>query len=101
MNKQQKSNSDTFLGIVTVVAALLLAFPNYSHWFFSDAQPTQIQYVSEANVERVTFTVKGMTCAGCEASVKNELGKLDGILEAEVYYDSGTDNISYLKTKLI
>ena len=41
-----------------------------------------------------------MTCAGCEASVKNELGKLDGILESEVSYDSGTAAISYLKTKL-
>jgi len=94
------TQSKSFLGIVTVVAALLLAFPNYSHWFFSDAQPTQVQYVSEADVEHVTFNVEGMTCAGCEASVKNELGKLDGILESEVSYDSGTATISYLKTKL-
>jgi copper chaperone CopZ len=94
------TQSKSFLGIVTVVAALLLAFPNYSHWFFSDAQPTQIQYVSEADVEHVIFNVEGMTCAGCEASVKNELGKLDGIIESEVSYDSGTATISYLRTKL-
>ena len=94
------TQSKSFLGIVTVVASLLLAFPNYSHWFFSDSQPTQIQYVSEADVEHVIFNVEGMTCAGCEASVKNELGKLDGILESEVSYDSGTATISYLKTKL-
>jgi|DeeseametaMP1372_FD_contig_31_293720_length_1246_multi_24_in_0_out_0_2 copper chaperone CopZ len=94
------TQSKSFLGIVTVVATLLLAFPSYSHWFFSDPQPTQVQYVSEADVEHVTFKVEGMTCAGCEASVKSELGKLDGILNSEVSYNNGTATISYVRSKL-
>jgi mercuric ion transport protein len=90
----------SFLGIVTVAAALLLAFPNYSHLFFPENQPVEIQYVSEADVERVTFEVIGMTCTGCEAGVKHELNKLDGILESDVSYATGTATVSYLRSKL-
>lgn len=92
--------SKSFLGIVTIAAALLLAFPNYSHLFFPEHQPSEIQYVSEADVERVTFEIVGMTCTGCEAGVKHELSKLDGILESDVSYTSGTATVSYLRSKL-
>jgi len=92
--------SKSFLGIVTVAAALLLAFPNYSHLFFSSQQSVQVQYVSEADVEHAIFNVEGMTCSGCEASVKHELSMLDGILESEVSYDTGTATISFLRSKL-
>ena len=54
-DKSRFIQSKSFLGIVTVVAALLLAFPNYSQLFFPENQPVQVQYVSEADVERVTF----------------------------------------------
>lgn len=92
--------SKSFLGIVTVAAALLLAFPNYSHMFFPENQSSEIQYVSEADVERVTFEVVGMTCTGCEAGVKHELNKLEGILESDVSYATGTATVSYLRSKL-
>ena len=99
-DKSRFIQSKSFLGIVTVVAALLLAFPNYSHLFFPENQTVQVQYVSEADVERVTFDVVGMTCTGCEASVKHELSKLDGITESNVSYATGTATVSYLRSKL-
>ncbi len=32
----------------------------------------------------ITFTVAGMTCGHCEAAVKEEIGKLDGITRVDV-----------------
>lgn len=90
----------SFLGIVTVVATLLLAFPNYLHMLFPENQSVQVQYVSDADVERVTFDVVGMVCTGCEAGVKHELNKMDGIVESDVSYATGTATVSYLRSKL-
>ena len=61
---------------------------------------TQIMEVLDRDVERVTFTVEGMTCSGCEASVRHELNKLDGILEFDVSFASGTAAVAYIRSKL-
>ncbi|MFC3960510.1 heavy-metal-associated domain-containing protein [Nocardia jiangsuensis] len=36
-----------------------------------------------------TYTVTGMTCGHCAASVKSEIGKIDGVTGVEVDLDSG------------
>jgi copper chaperone CopZ len=78
----------TFLGITTVITALLLSFPSYAHIFFpkieSKAIITQI-----LQIQKVEFTIKGMTCSGCEHHVKTEIGKLKGIAEVVVSYEKG------------
>ncbi len=37
-----------------------------------------------------TFTVTGMTCQHCVASVTEEVGELDGVTGVDVDLDSGT-----------
>jgi copper chaperone CopZ len=37
-------------------------------------------------IQTVAFTIKGMSCSGCEEEVKHELNKLNGIVKAEVSY---------------
>ena len=62
--------SKRFLLIVTLFAALMLAFPYYSNLFY--AQPAKdIVYVSQSNIKKQTFEVAGMTCASsavCQAA---------------------------------
>ncbi|MFC8530971.1 MULTISPECIES: heavy-metal-associated domain-containing protein [Nocardia] len=36
-----------------------------------------------------TYTVTGMTCGHCAASVKSEIGKIDGVTGVEVDLESG------------
>ena len=79
--------SKKFLGLVTVLAALLLAFPHYSGSFFPN-QEQQVVYVSENQVETITFDIEGMTCAGCEATVENAATGVEGVLEADVSYET-------------
>ncbi|WP_067653148.1 heavy-metal-associated domain-containing protein [Nocardia harenae] len=36
-----------------------------------------------------TYTVTGMTCGHCAASVKSEIGKIDGVTGVDVDLESG------------
>lgn len=40
--------------------------------------------------ERVTIKVEGMTCGGCENSVKNALERLDGVEVIEASHKEGS-----------
>lgn len=91
--------SKGFLGVVTILAMVLMAFPYYSEAFFSE-KSTEVVYVQEANVQTITYDILGMTCAGCEASVQNAAQKVDGVLEANASYDTQTATVSFDKTKV-
>jgi len=88
-----------FLGIVTVLAAMLLAFPYYSEAFFPNQQNQKVVYIQESQVETITLDIKGMTCTGCEATVKNAAGGVDGVLEADASYDTGQATIKFNRSK--
>ncbi|MGK7370922.1 MAG: mercuric transport protein MerTP [Candidatus Halalkalibacterium sp. M3_1C_030] len=91
-------NTKGFLGIVTILAGLLLAFPYYSDAFFPK-QDKQVVYVQESQVQTITWDIKGMTCTGCEATVENAASGVDGVLEADASYDTGKATIKYDKSK--
>lgn len=91
--------SKTFLGIVTVFTAVLLAFPYYSGAFFPNQEESTIVYVQESQVETITMDIEGMTCAGCEASVENAASGVEGVLEADASYDTGKATIKYDRSK--
>lgn len=50
---------------------------------------------TEPVIERATFKVTGMTCAGCEATIKIALEKTPGVRRAEVSYDRGEAVVEY------
>jgi len=91
--------SKAFLGIVTVLAAVLMAFPYYSEAFFP-AQEKNVVYVQESQVQTITLDIEGMTCTGCEATVKNAAYQLDGVLEVEADYKTGKATITYNQSML-
>ncbi len=91
--------SKGFLGVVTILAMVLMAFPYYSKAFFSE-KSTEVVYVQESNVQTITYDIVGMTCAGCEASVRNAAQDVEGVLEAKASYDTQTATISFDKSKV-
>lgn len=86
--------SKKFLGIVTMLAALLLTFPSYSHIFYSNGGKENTE-VEASGIQQLNMEVKGMTCSGCEEHVKHALNRLDGILEADVSYEESRATVKF------
>ena len=84
----------SFLGIVTVFAALMLAFPLFSQSFFPNQERQAISTIDKSQLQTVEFEVIGMTCGGCEAHVEHAVGELQGIVEVEASYE---DEITIVK----
>jgi mercuric ion transport protein len=82
-----------FLGIITLVSALLLSFPSYAHVFFPKSTPPSV--ISSAITQKVEFKIEGMTCSGCEEHVSSEINKLKGIAEVVVSYEKGTAIVAF------
>jgi len=93
----QKPNfrqTKSFLGITTVMTVLLLSFPSYAHIFFPKTESKTI-VTPTSELHKVEFTIKGMTCSGCEHHVKTEINKLKGIVEVVVSYDKGNAVVKF------
>lgn len=87
-----------FLGIVTVFAALMLAFPFYAQIFYPETGKQTIT-VYQGNIQTAEFKISGMTCSGCEEHVNHEVNKLTGIIKSTVSYENGNAIIEFDQTK--
>ncbi|MBI3502276.1 MAG: mercuric transport protein MerTP [Bacteroidetes bacterium] len=90
--------SKMFLGIVTVFAALMLAFPYYSHIFFPKTE-SKVIIIESNNIASANFEIAGMTCQGCEEEVKHEVSQLSGFISAEVNHETGKATVKFDKSK--
>mgnify|MGYP003638970034 CR=1 FL=1 len=90
--------SKTFLGIVTVFAIMMLAFPYYSGIFYPKTEK-QVIVVDKSNVQTVEFSISGMTCASCEEHVNHEVNKLSGILKSTASYENGNAIVEFENSK--
>jgi len=46
-------------------------------------------------MDKITLTVKGMTCMGCVRSVKNVLEPIPGVASVDVILENGQVSIDY------
>ena len=90
--------SKKFLGIVTVFAIVMLAFPYYSGIFYPNTEK-QIIVVDKSDIKTTEFKISGMTCASCEEHVNYEVNKLNGIVNSTVSYENGNAIVEFEKTK--
>jgi copper chaperone CopZ len=90
--------SKMFLGIVTVFAIIMLAFPYYTSVFYPQTEK-QIIVVDKSNIQEVEFTVSGMTCTGCEEHINHEVNKLTGIISSNVSYENGKAVVEFDNSK--
>lgn len=88
-----------FLGVVTGIALLLLAFPSYSNWFYQDKKQATGQTAPTITQQVAYLTIKGMTCAGCEQHVKSEVTKIKGVSAVDVSYQKGAATVKYHSKK--
>ena len=96
--KPNFTQTKTFLGIVTVFAIVMIAFPYYSGIFYPNTEK-QIIVVNKSDISTTEFKISGMSCTGCEYEVSGEINKLKGIVEAEASYENGNAIIEFDRTK--
>ena len=90
--------SKKFLGIVTVFAIVMLAFPYYSGIFYPNTDK-QIMVVDKSDIKTTEFKINGMTCASCEEHVNHKVNKLNGIVNSKTSYENGNAIVEFDKTK--
>ncbi|MBL4861615.1 MAG: mercuric transport protein MerTP [Crocinitomicaceae bacterium] len=99
VKKKSFMHSKKFLGIVTIFAVFMMAFPFYSSAFYPDNSQQTI-VTDQQNIQKVEFKIKGMTCAGCEAHVKHAINALKGIISIEVSYKDGSAVVQFDTSKV-
>ena len=88
--KPKFMQSKKFLGIITVFAILMLAFPYYSIVFYSKTEKQNI-VVDKSNIQKIEFTISGITCTDCE----EEVNKLTRILNSKTSYENGKTLLAF------
>lgn len=84
----------TFLGIVTVLAALMMAFPWYGSLVYPEDQ-TKTVIVPAEQVETATYQVTGMTCPSCEEHVRHGVSGVDGVIDVSADYATGKTMVRF------
>jgi len=106
--KQKFIHTKNFLGIVTIFAIAMSAFPYYSKAFFSENEK-QVIISDQATIYNADFKITGMTCASCAEHIKYEINKLDGIIkvdashennDAQVWFDNAKTNVLEIETAI-
>ena len=82
------------LGIVSVFALLMLAFPYYGQQVYPKVDK-QVMIVSPQNIQEIKFNVQGMTCSSCEEHLNHAVNKLPGILYVSANHSNETANVKY------
>ncbi len=90
--------SKKFLGIITVFAAIMLAFPYYSEVFYPDNRKETVA-VNPQTIEIVHLEIKGMTCESCNHHIEHASREVDGVLEAKADFKTGKADIRFDKSK--
>ena len=88
----------TFLAIVTIFAALMLAFPYYSNIFYPEAKTSNIE-ITQGNLETIEFSISGMTCTSCEQHITYSINELKGINSINASYEKGNAIVQFDKSK--
>lgn len=92
--------SKTFLSIVTVFAILMMTFPLYAKVLFPKPKVQAATLAAVDNKQQVKFTIQGMSCAGCELEINNELSKVSGVIDYQTSYATKSSLVTFDKTKV-
>lgn len=90
--------SKKFLGIVTVFAVLMLAFPYYSPIFYSDNKK-EVVIVNAADIQTIQLDIEGMTCPACDSYVAHAAQEVEGVIEANADHTTGKAEVKFDNTK--
>jgi len=81
--------SRRFLGIVTVLTALMITFPWYGSMLYPENR-TNTGIVSTDQVTSVAYRIEGMTCASCEKHIAHGVSEVEGVIDVTTDYRTAT-----------
>ena len=87
-----------FLGLVTVFAAFMLAFPYYSSVFYPDPNK-EAAIANSLDTQTVQLDIAGMSCETCNLHVAHAALEVEGVIEAKADYKTGKAEVKYDQTK--
>jgi len=93
--KVKFAQSKTFLGIVTLIAFIMLAFPYYSSLFYQDQVKSETIVFDQSNIQRIEIAINGMTCDGCAEHIDHEVSQLTGVVNSTSSYEDGNAVVEY------
>ncbi len=91
--------SKKILGIVTVFAGLMLAFPYYANALYPTIDKTDTAILQDQPVKTLVLDIEGMTCTGCEEHVEHAANEVEGIKRANASYGEGKAEIEFDPTE--
>lgn len=83
-----------FLGIVTVFALVMMAFPYYSSVFYPDSQK-KLVIVNSAEIITLDLEIEGMTCESCNLHVKHATQEINGVYEVNADFKTGKAKVKF------
>lgn len=93
-------DSKQFLGLITIFALIMLAFPYFSKAFYNKTDTKQNTFTANKTyIQKTEFKIEGMTCESCEDHISLEVNKLTGIINSTVSYKNGNAIIEFDNTK--
>lgn len=98
-NKPLFWQGKTFLGIVTLLAFALMAFPKYSHILFPESAKNEIIVVDKSSIQQIEFKIKGMTCEACTEHINLALSKIPGVLAYKTDFKAGSSTVKFDNSK--
>jgi len=96
--KRKFIQTKTFLGIATLFAVTMISFPDYAHIFYPKSEK-EIVIVKESNIQKVEFSIDGMTCTSCAEHVQHDVNKLPGIIVATASYEDKNAVVEFDNSK--
>lgn len=97
-NKTSFWQTKLFLGIVTVFAVLMMAFPYYGSVFYPDNKK-EVVYVNTADIVTMDMDISGMTCPACDSHVTHAAYKVNGVIDAKADHTTGKATVQFDKLK--
>jgi mercuric ion transport protein len=94
-NKKSFLHSASFLGIATVVAGLLIAFPYYAATFYPKTRQTQIAGSTKNDIKQAEFKIKGMTCEACTEHVNSAIAKIKGVINFQTSFAKANSTVKF------
>lgn len=93
--KDKFVQSKTFLGIVTGFALLMIFFPSYANIFYKKPLAANNISTSIVNTQKISFMIEGMSCAGCEQTINNELLQIKGVINYKTSYENKNSIVTF------
>lgn len=78
----------------------MMTFPLYAKVFYPKTKVQAATVAVVDNKQQANYTIKGMTCEGCEEHVSNELSKVNGVIAYKTSYASKNSLVTFDKSKV-